>query len=255
MRDGAAPASLETVRVAGVDGVTRGWVMAVTGADRGEPVEYSTWGSFAELWTQASAQDVAVVAADIPIGLPGLDRRTADVEAGAMLGPRCASLFWTPTLGILEADSHAEANRFSRARTGSGVSTQFFGLVPKIREVRASLPLESFQPSARPRVAEVHPEVGFAVLAGGPMSFPKKNKKDSSDRRGLEQRLAALEPDFRDIAAALESPPAGRPKAALDDLLDAAAAAWTARRIVSGEAVCLGEGEFDVTGYPMNIWV
>ncbi|MYB28779.1 MAG: DUF429 domain-containing protein [Acidimicrobiaceae bacterium] len=41
----------------------------------------------------------------------------------------------------------------------------------------------------------------------------------------------------------------------LDGLLDATVVAWTARRIVSGEAVCLGEGEFDATGYPMHIWV
>jgi len=31
--------------------------------------------------------------------------------------------------------------------------------------------------------------------------------------------------------------------------------AWTARRIVSGHAECLGAGEHDETGYPMRIWV
>jgi len=48
---------------------------------------------------------------------------------------------------------------------------------------------------------------------------------------------------------------AGAPKAALDDVLDAAAAAWTARRIASDDAICLGESEFDETGYPMHIGI
>ena len=52
---------------------------------------------------------------------------------------------------------------------------QFYGLMPKVREVRATLDERSFRPSARP--PEVHPEVSFTVLAGAPMSFPKKNPK------------------------------------------------------------------------------
>ena len=228
--------------------------MAVTGAARGASVEFSTWSSFADVLAAAREQNIPVVAVDIPIGLPGTERRSADVKAHAMLGPRRSSLFWTPPLCVLQADSYGEANRLSRERAGKGLSKQFYGLMPKIREARASLPKESFCLSARPRAAEVHPEVSFTVLAGAPMPFPKKNKKDSTDRRGAEQRLAALTDYFPNIADALRAPLAATPKAALDDVLDAAAAAWTARRIASGEALCLGEGEFDETGYPMNIW-
>ena len=47
----------------------------------------------------------------------------------------------------------------------------------------------------------------------------------------------------------------GGPRPGRDDRLDAAAAAWTARRLASGAADCLGAGEYDDTGYPMNIWV
>ena len=229
--------------------------MAVTGAARGASVEFSTWSSFADVLAAAREQKIPVVAVDIPIGMPGTERRTADVKAHAMLGTRRSSLFWTPPLCVLHADSYGEANRLSRERAGKGLSKQFYGLMPKIREARASLPKESFCLSARLRAAEVHPEVSFTVLAGAPMPFPKKNKKDSTDRRGAEQRRAALTDDFPNIADALRAPLAGTPNAALDDVLDSAAAAWTARRIASGDALCLGEGEFDETGYPMNIWV
>ena len=228
--------------------------MAVAGASCGASVEFFTRSSFADVLAAACEQDIAVVAVDIPIGLPSTERRTADVKAHAMLGPRRSSLFWTPPLCVLQADSYGEANRLARERAGKGLSKQFYGLMPKIREVRASLPKESFCLSAYPRVAEVHPEVSFTVLAGAPMPFPKKSTKDGTDRRGAEQRLAALADHFPSIANALQAPLAATPKAALDDVLDAAAAAWTARRIASGEALCLGEGEFDETGYPMNIW-
>ena len=228
--------------------------MAVTGAERGAPVGFSVWRSFGELWAEACAQRIAVVAVDMPIGLPDMERRTADAEARARLGPRRSSLFWTPPLCVLDADGHAEANRRSRELTGWGMSAQSYNLLPKIREVREALSAESCAPLARPRAAEVHPETSFALSAGAPMPLPKRNPKDNTDRRGAEQRLAALTDHFPNIAEALRAPLAGAPKAALDDVLDAAAAAWTARRIASGQALCLGEGEFDATGYPMNIW-
>ena len=229
--------------------------MAVTGAASGAPVEFTTQSSFAEVLTAAHEQEIAVVAVDMPIGFRGTERRTADVKACAMLGPRRSSLFWTPPLCVLDAHGYEEANRFSRERAGEGLSHQFYGLMPKIKEVRALLEMEPSRLSTPPRVAEVHPEVSFTVLAGAPMSFAKKNKRDITDRRGAEQRLAALMDHFPNIADALRAPLAGTPKAALDDVLDAAAAAWTARRIASGEALCLGEDEFDETGHPMHIWV
>ena len=73
---------------------------------------------------------------------------------------------------------------------------------------------------------------------------------------GVADRLTALVGEFPNVveAAVLTAHP-GPPSPTHQDLLDAAAAAWTARRIVSCQAVCLGEGEFDATGYPMNIWV
>ena len=229
--------------------------MAVTGAASGAPVAFSTSSSFTDVLAAACEQDLAAVAVDIPIGLRGTERRTADVRARAMLGRRWPSLFWTPPLCVLHADSYEEANRLSRECADEGLSMQFYGLMPKVREVRATLDERSFRPSARPRVAEVHPEVSFTVLTGAPMSFPKKNPKDRTDRRGAEERLPVLTDYFPNIADALRAPLVGRPKAALDDVLDAAAAAWTARRILSGDAICLGEGEFDETGYPMHIWV
>ena len=248
----ARPAGPVTTRalVAGVDGVPDGWVMAVTGAAGGSPVEFSVWHTLADLWSEATARRVRVVAIDMPVGLPGDERREADLVAHRQLGARRSSLFWTPPLCVLDAARHAEANRRSWEETGRGISVQAFNLVPKIRELRDTLAPDDFVPEARPRAAEVHPESSFVRLAGEPMSVSKRRPA------GEQERLDVLAEVFPNIAeAAVSAPPPGPPRPGLDDLLDAAAAAWTARRIIAGEAECLGAGEHDETGYPMHIWV
>ena len=245
----AMPVATEAL-VAGVDGVTGGWVMAVTGVAGGSPVEFSVWSTLANLLSEARMRRLLVVAVDMPVGLPDAKRREADIEARQLLGARRSSLFWTPPLCVLDAAEHAEANRRSWNETGRGISAQAFNLIPKIREVRETLAPDDFAPDAGPRAAEVHPESSFVRLAGRPMAESKR------EQGGRQQRLETLEDEFPNIAeAAVTAPPAGPPKPALDDLLDAAAAAWTARRIVTGDAECLGAGEQDETGYPMHIWV
>jgi len=227
--------------VAGVDAAKGGWVMAVTGTDPGSPVAFSLRPSFAHVW--AEAQGMLAVGVDMPIGLPGQDRRRSDIEARELLGPRRSSLFWTPPLGVLNAADHAEANRLSKHTTGRGLSIQAFHLLPKVREVRAVLTPDDLAAGARPQAAEVHPETSFAVLAGKPMSASKRGPP------GQAERLAALAPEFANLAEV----PAPLPGATIDDLLDAAAAAWTARRMAAGTAQNLGQGEVDETGYPMAV--
>ena len=236
--------------VAGVDGAKGGWVMAVTDVAAGSPVDFSVWFTLAELWAEARSRGMLVVAVDMPVGLPGAELRTADSAARERLGARRSSLFWTPPLCTLDAGDHAEANRRSKDHTRRGLSTQAFALMPKIAELRAALSPANFAPAARPRAAEVHPETSFVALSGKPMSTSKRT------RAGLAERAAVLAGEFANITeAALLTPLPEPPSPALDDLLDAAAAAWTARRLVTGEAECLGEGEEDETGYPMHIWV
>ena len=241
---------MATSLVAGVDGVRGGWVMATTAVADGSAVEFSAWGGLEALWAEARARDLLVVGFDMPVGLPGPERRTADVAARELLQARRSSLFWTPPLCTLDAADHAEANLRARRQTDRGLSAQTFALMPKIRELRTALAPEDFAPAALPRAAEVHPESSFVRLAGAPMTASKRKLA------GLQERSAVLAGVFCNISeAALFTPLPGPCEPALDDLLDAAAAAWTARRIIAGEAECLSAGEHDETGYPMHIWV
>ena len=218
--------------------------MAVTATEPGSAVEFSVWPSFDDVWAEARRQALSTVGVDMPIGLPGQERRRSDVEARELLGPRRSSLFWTPPLCVFDAADHAEANRLSKENTGRGLSIQAFHLLTKVGEVRAALNPEDLSHQARPQAAEVHPETSFAVLAGEPMSVSKRQPA------GQAERMVALAPEFDNLGKA----PPSLSGTTLDDLLDAAAAAWTARRMAAGTAMTLGPEETDATGYPMTIW-
>src|SRR2546422_9712633 len=77
-------------------------------------------------------------------------------------------------------------------------------------------------PRLQRRVREAHPEVSFALLNGAPLLFAKKSADGEAERRGL------LNPIFGEIR--------GVPGAARDDVLDAYALLWSARRARRGKA-------------------
>lgn len=256
-------------RVAGVDGATGGWVMAVTGVQDSSPVEFSVWASFSELWSEARRLGVVAVGIDMPIGLPSSARRRADIDARELLGPRRSSLFWSPPVAALNAADYDRANRASREHLGMGLAKQAYNLLPKIREVRSALRPSDFGSEATPRAAEVHPELSFAVMAGSagqvdvhlpdgdsmPSAAPLQHPKRF--QAGIAERLTLLAGCFEGILVSALTPLVGPPHAALDDLLDAAAAAWTARRLAVAQAAHLGadDGKIDLdsAGYPLTI--
>jgi predicted RNase H-like nuclease len=223
-------------RVLGVDACRAGWVGVALGA-AGDPRAY-LGTSIAVL--VASVGPVEVVGIDIPIGLPDRGRRRADVLARAELGPRGSSVFLTPVRDALTAPDHASAVAANRAATGEGVSIQAYGLRVKLLEVDGWL-----RAGPPARVVEVHPELSFTRLAGAPLAASKKTWAGAETRRAL---LAGA-----GIALRGELGAAGR--AGVDDVLDAAAAAWTAARVATGTARCLPDPPevFD-DGIPAAIW-
>jgi predicted RNase H-like nuclease len=134
-------------------------------------------------------------------------------------------VFAIPPRPVWECATYSEASRACRDLTGKGFSIQAWGLRRKIAEAdtyrrRAS---SSVSPV---RLYEVHPELSFTAMAGAPLADGKHT------RAGLAARRELL------AGAGIALPPkvAG---AAEDDLLDAAAVAWSARRIAAGRATVL----------------
>jgi predicted RNase H-like nuclease len=158
---------------------------------------------------------------DIPIGLPERGARVCDREARRMLGPRRNSVFPAPARAVLGASSYDGACEISRRMSGRAISKQLYNILPKIREVDR---LQSPHRSRSPHLFEMCPELSFAVMAGSPMRHTK--------------RTPFVEP-----------PPRG---ASRDDVLDALAGAWTARRYATGSFLRLG-GEVDESGLRMEV--
>ncbi len=217
--------------VAGVDGCRRGWVAAVGRVDgRGAP-NVSVVSSLHELMASAEVGDLAAVAVDIPVGLPEHGSRRCDVEARQRLGPRRSSVFPAPVRAVLGSATWEEANATSRAIDGRGLAHQVFNLLPKIREVDRLL-----SPSRQARIVEAHPELCFASIAGEPLLHSKRTVAGKADRIALVGVV-----------------PNALPGAATDDVLDAHAVLWTARRVAVGDGERLGGRERDGRGLRMEI--
>jgi predicted RNase H-like nuclease len=157
---------------------------------------------------------------DIPIGPPTSGVREADRLARNFVGPRRSSVFNTPPLALVEAADEIDyqaALAICCANDAPGVSRQAFALLPKIREAAGFA-------SRHERIWEVHPEVTFREMRGSPLSHPKKTWAGELARRKLLEREGLVIP--ADIGPAGNCP--------VDDVLDAAAAAWSAGRIARG---------------------
>lgn len=202
--------------VIGVDGARNGWVGVVWDGAVAEPVFGTT---LAEVCDRAG--DVEAVAVDIPIGLTADGRRPCDEAARPLLGPRRSSLFAPPALGALDHDDYAGANAWSKAVLGRGIAKQAWMLKPKILEARA---LADIAPVP---LHEAFPELAFRAMNGdAPMRHPKRTWT------GMRARLDLL--DVHGVHVAADVGPAGG--VAADDMIDAAALAWSAKRIADGRA-------------------
>jgi predicted RNase H-like nuclease len=228
--------------VAGVDGCHAGWI-----AFKVELPSLATSVEVIDLpsWLTKRPPELAWLAIDIPIGL--LDgSRACDKEARKRLGqPRGTSVFAAPCRAALTAKTHAEASAINREKTERGLSQQAFHIGSKIKQVD-----DVITPECQQWAFEVHPEVCFWAL-NEKRSMTHNKKKEA----GFTERLGVLLRVFPDIQRHLDSKPHGVGK---DDLLDGAAAAWTALRRHRGEQrrVCEPEREpeRDEKGLIVSIW-
>lgn len=182
--------------VAGVDGTRNGWVAVVLAGGRFlearllEGVE----SAFEEL------ADMARISIDVPIGF---GPREADSLARALVGG--SSVFAIP-----------ERVRFDAPfGEGGGISAQAHALGDRIRHVTDLAARDS-------RFREAHPELCFTAMNDmRRLRYRKKSAGGAFERLGL-LRKHGLNIDPGALGAAATAP--------LDDLLDAAACAWTAAR-------------------------
>jgi predicted RNase H-like nuclease len=205
------------MHVTGVDACKAGWV-AVSLTD-GVLTDLRIETSLAAVLTgNHDAASTDAVGIDMPLGLLESGLRTADRQAQRLLGPRRSSVFVIPPRAVWAQESHAAANLLCRELTGQGFSVQAWGLRRKLLEAN------EFRETSACRLYEVHPELAFCAMAGQPLSDSKHTPAGRERRREL---LAS---------AGIPVPATLKP---LTDILDAAAAAWSAQRIATGSAITI----------------
>jgi predicted RNase H-like nuclease len=211
------------MRVAGVDGTRGGWVCVIADGGRIERAVLipTVATDFAEL------ADVSVIGIDVPIGF---GPREADRAARGYLRGAASTVFTTPSRAVL----------LRPFRAGLGVSAQAHAIGPRILHVTALAHHDR-------RLHEVHPEASFRAMNGGaPLALGKRSAG------GALQRLELLRRCGLDVAACEGLGDGAR--VPLDDLLDAAAASWSAMRIAEGRAHCLPDPPQAEDGLRVAIW-
>ena len=169
-----------------------------------------------------------VTGIDMPLGLLAEGWRTVDALARRALGRRGSTVFAIAPRPVWDEQVFPAANRRCRQLTGKGLSVQAWGLRT------ALLDADGYRRACRHQLYEVHPELAFCALAGSPLAESKHTPEGRATRRALLAAAGIELPSARSV----RSGPGG-PAPAEDDLLDAAAAAWSAGRIAAGTAVTM----------------
>src|SRR4051812_14610490 len=216
----AAKEDAMSTRVVGGDGTKGGWIAVTLDSGRFVRVEFCV--TVADLVDRNT--EARVIALDIPIGELQEAPRPADAAARQFLRGRASSVFSTPVYAALTAHDYAEARAISLELTGKSLSKQSWELRGKILEATKAA-------GADERIIEVHPEVTFVALNEG-RPLPRKRSYNGVATRQALLRAAGVEPPAM-IEAGDTAP--------IDDVLDAAAAAWSEERKRRGEARSLPE--------------
>jgi predicted RNase H-like nuclease len=218
--------------LAGADGCRIGWVVAFWHPDSGD-VRIRVLPRFADIAAQPQAP--AIIAVDMPIGLPariGPEGRGPEQAVRPLLGMRQSSVFSVPSRAAVYTPDYREACRCAAMTSDPPrqVSKQLFMIAPRICEVDTALRADA---QLAARTFEVHPEVAFWRLNRDRALDEPKKVKGTPYPPGLALRRRLLFAAGFAKAVLEAAPPRG---AGPDDVLDALACAAIARRIDVGLA-------------------
>jgi predicted RNase H-like nuclease len=212
------------MRVTGVDACRRGWVaVSLDAPGPGGPddgaLRVAAARVDATLAGVLGGGEAGLTGIDMPLGLLESGWREADRAARGLLGPRRSSVFAIPPRAVWAQASYQAANQRCREMTGKGLSIQAWGLRAKLLEA------DQYRATCEHPLYEVHPELAFGAMAGAPLPLSKHIAAGRELRRELLSRHGIVVPQV--------------PLAPVTDAMDAAAVAWSAWRIATGQAVVL----------------
>ncbi len=224
----------------GVDGCKGGWVACW---QENSALQFEVFANFEIIINHF---ETAIIAVDMPIGLPdrvGTGGRGPEGLIRPLLGQRKSSVFSIPSRSAVYSSTYPEACNLASETSDPPrkISKQGFFLFPKVREIDQLLQANS---GLRVRIFESHPELVFRTLKGSPLDFAKKTIEGADERTQLLKNHGL--------------PPTNWPKikgAAQDDIIDAAACLVTATRIEKGIAQSFPpQPALDSFNIPIAIW-
>lgn len=222
--------------VLGVDGWSKGWVGVELRDGRFAAAHVAS--RLEEFIKEVPA--ATAIGVDMPLGLVNSGERDADRAVKSKLGRRSSSLFVMPPRPVFSQLDHAAGSALCKAMTGKGISIQAWGLKTKLLEANA------LHESGGLPLWEVHPELSFMELGLRPEDGSKKIWRGQRARLRVLEAAAIVLPE--DLGHAVAKVPA-------DDVLDAAAAAWSAHRIALGIATCIpNPPQLNERGQQLAIW-
>ena len=248
----------------GIDSCPSGWFCIGLGLNGEYGYFVASNIEYANRQIKKQGGEIALI--DMPIGAPdGTIVRCCDKCARTFIAPRGSSVFPVLCREAIMAfreknddvkSAKKRAERKNKKETSKTLTPMGWGIVPKVVEV------DTFMQSGNGKMwREVHPEVCFRALKG--LALNRGSKKVSAaiaERCDILNNLQILPCNAAKIVAtALDYPiiakdDTGHPIAAEDDILDALAAAITAKLGFPNNYKTLPENPpKDSTGLPMEM--
>lgn len=210
-------------QIIGIDGCKRGWFSVWQNPD--DSIQSSIFSTLNHLKDFFNDEAHLIIGIDMPVVLSDFIPREADQLARKLLSKKASSVFTAPTPEMLEQPNYERASYFSKRLFGKSMSLQSWYLFPKIKDVQTIIH------DAHISLYEIHPELSFRAMNQEEVILESKKSKE-----GFEIRSALLRRHFEsfDFESIRNLYP--RKDVMDNDILDAMAVLWSARRIKANEA-------------------
>jgi len=209
--------------IIGIDGCKSGWFSVWENQDKS--IHSSVFSNLNELKNFFKNESQLIVGIDMPVVLSEVIPRQADQLARKLLSKKASSVFTAPTPEMLDQPNYEKASLVSKKLFGKSMSLQSWYLFPKIRDVQTMIHHEDMQ------IYEIHPELSFRAMNTEQVILESKKSPE-----GFAIRNSLLTMHFKNFIFEDVRNQHARKDVMDNDILDALAVLWSAKRIQSNQA-------------------
>ena len=209
--------------IIGIDGCKSGWFSVWENQDKS--IHSAVFSNLNELKNFFKNESQLILGIDMPVVLSEVIPRQADQLARKLLSKKASSVFTAPTPEMLDQPNYEKASLVSKRLFGKSMSLQSWYLFPKIKDVQTMIHHEDMQ------IYEIHPELSFRAMNNEQVILESKKTQE-----GFALRNALLSMHFKNFIFEDIRNQHARKDVMDNDILDALAVLWSAKRIQSNQA-------------------